>query len=586
MLKKIYLLIGSVLLISVFCTGMIAFNAISQFNRDTNEAKLQAAVNLISAELQAEKSYEEIAGMLSTMYDTQGESLRYTVIDLKGKVLYDNETDASLMENHLYRPEISTAIETRSVGQAIRESATQNIEVYYYARYQPGLDLVIRTAMPMVTYLEALNSIEVQFLVFFGIALLALILIGLLSAAFLTKPLTDLKKASIAMSGGNYKVRVVQRLDDKTEIGEVSRAFNTMAGKLETVVLELDDKNLEMNAILNSIGNSILVVDKNLNVTFMNRYTREEFVDQSYSEEKTYPLISIVHSREVENTANRVISDKKAEHAEMVINTRKGTKSFRVIALPMTSPKFGGAIITFQDVTQMQKLQQMRSEFVSNVTHELKTPLTSIRGFVDTLRQGAMKNPEVAERFLEIIDVEAERLYKLISDILSLSEIEEMKQDSDASVFDLNPLFDEVMVLLDDEAVAKHVTMITSEVEEISEPFMVKANRYRIKQILINLIENAIKYNVDNGKVYISAERSSTDEVVLKVRDTGYGIAKEHLPRIFERFYRVDKSRSKELGGTGLGLSIVKHIAMLYGGNASAESTVGQGSEFTVTLKI
>jgi two-component system phosphate regulon sensor histidine kinase PhoR len=161
-----------------------------------------------------------------------------------------------------------------------------------------------------------------------------------------------------------------------------------------------------------------------------------------------------------------------------------------------------------------------------------------------------------------------------------------MKQDSDASVFDLNPLFDEVMVLLDDEAVAKHVTMITSEGEEISEPFMVKANRYRIKQILINLIENAIKYNVDNGKVYISAERSSTDEVVLKVRDTGYGIAKEHLPRIFERFYRVDKSRSKELGGTGLGLSIVKHIAMLYGGNASAESTVGQGSEFTVTLKI
>ena len=586
MLKKIYLLIGSVLLISVFCTGMIAFNAISQFNRDTNEAKLRAAVNLISAELQSDKSYDEIAAMLSTMYDTKEESLRYTVIDLDGKVLYDNETDAALMENHLYRPEISTAIETRSVGQAIRESATQNTEVYYYARYQPELNLVIRTAMPMVTYLQTLSSIQVQFLVFFGIALLALILIGLGSATFLTKPLTDLKKASIAMSAGNYKVRVVQRLDDKTEIGEVSRAFNTMAGKLENVVLELDDKNLEMNTILNSIGNSILVVDKNLNVTFMNRYTREEFVDQSYSEDKDYPLISIVHSREAEQIANRVISSKKPEHAEMVINTRKGTKSFRVIALPMASPKFGGVIITFQDITQMQKLQQMRSEFVSNVTHELKTPLTSIRGFVDTLRQGAMKNPEVAERFLEIIDVEAERLYKLISDILSLSEIEEMKEDSDATVFDLNPLFDEVMVLLDDEAVAKHVTMITGDGEELSAPFLVKANRYRIKQILINLIENAIKYNVDNGKVYISAERNSAGEVVLKVRDTGYGIAKEHLPRIFERFYRVDKSRSKELGGTGLGLSIVKHIAMLYGGNASAESTVGQGSEFTVTLKI
>lgn len=586
MLKKIYLLIGIVLLLSVFFTGLIAFNVIEKFNRDTNEAKLQAAANLITTQLKADQPYDAITRLLGTTFYSQEESLRYTVIDLNGTVLYDNETDASGMENHLFRPEVNAAIQTKSSGQAIRRSTTLNTDIYYYALYQPDLNLVIRTSIPMVAYFKTLNAIGVQFVLVVSIALIALIVIGFFAANLVTRPLIDLKKAAIGMSGGNYKARVAQGLNDKSEIGEVSLAFNKMAEQLETVVYELADKNVEMDVILNSIGNPILAVDNSLTVTFMNRYTREEFMDPSYPETETYPLISIVRNSEIERIAARVIRSKAPEYSEVMMNTRKGRKMYRIIALPMASPKFGGVIITFQDITQMQKVQQMRSDFVANVTHELKTPLTSIRGFVDTLRQGAIKNPEVSERFLEIIDVEAERLHKLISDILSLSEIEEMKDSADATVFDLNSLIDEVMVLLDDEAVAKQVSMISGEGEELTEPFFVKASRNRIKQVLINLVENAIKYNVDNGKVYINVERNEKNEVVIKVRDTGNGIPKEHLPRVFERFYRVDKSRSKELGGTGLGLSIVKHIAMLYGGNASAESTIGEGSEFTVTLKI
>jgi len=586
MLKRIYLLIGTVLLLSVFFTGLIAFNVIESFNRDTNEAKLQAATNLITTQLQEKQPYEDIAKLLGTTFYSQAENLRYTIIDLDGTVLYDNESDASIMENHLFRPEVKAAIQSKSSGQAIRKSTTLNRDIYYYAQYRPELNLVIRTSIPMVTYLKTLNAIGIQFVLVVGIALIALIVIGLFATTLVTRPLIDLKKAAIAMSGGNYKVRVVQGLYDKSEVGEVSRAFNKMAEQLDNVVYELADKNVEMDAILNSIGNPILAVDNNLSVTFVNRYTREEFMDSAYLETQSYSLISIVRNSEIEKIVIRVIRSKTSEYSEVVMNTRKGKKLFRIIALPMASPKFGGVIITFQDITQMQKLQQMRSEFVANVTHELKTPLTSIRGFVDTLRQGAIKNPEVSERFLEIIDVEAERLHKLISDILSLSEIEEMKEDADASVFDLNSLVDEVLVLLDDEAVAKQVSMISGDGEEFSEPFFVKASRNRIKQVLINLVENAIKYNVANGKVYIKVERNEKNEVVIKVSDTGTGIPKEHLSRVFERFYRVDKSRSKELGGTGLGLSIVKHIAMLYGGNASVESTVGQGSEFTVTLKI
>ena len=586
MLKRIYVLIGTVLLLSVFFTGLIAFNVIDKFNRETNESKLHSAANLITMQLKSGQPYDGITSLLKTTFNSKGENIRYTIIDLNGKVIYDNEMDASTMENHLFRQEVNAAIKSKSTGQSIRRSGTLNIETYYFALYQSELGLVVRTSIPMVEYLGTLYAMGGQFVIVVGIALIALIVIGLFTTAIVTRPLIDLKKAAISMSSGKYNTRAIKSLYDNSEVGEVSQAFNKMAEELESVVYELAGKNLEMNSILNSIGNPVIAVDNTLSVTFMNSYTRDEFIDSSYSETGVYPLISIVRNIEIERLVNSTISSRKPVNSKVVMNTRKGTKLFRIVALPMTSPKAGGAIITFQDITQMQKLEQMRSDFVANVTHEIKTPLTSIRGFVDTLRQGAIKNPEVSERFLEIIDVEAERLHKLINDILSLSEIEDMKEDIDSSVFDLNSLIDEVMVLLDDAAVEKHVTMISGEGQETTEPFFVKASRNRIKQILINLVENAIKYNVDNGKVYITVERDKNGEVLIKVRDTGNGIPKEHIPRVFERFYRVDKSRSKELGGTGLGLSIVKHIAMLYGGNASVESTIGRGSEFIVKLKI
>ncbi|MEI8200921.1 MAG: ATP-binding protein [Eubacteriales bacterium] len=231
---------------------------------------------------------------------------------------------------------------------------------------------------------------------------------------------------------------------------------------------------------------------------------------------------------------------------------------------------------------RLAELQQMRSEFVANVSHELKTPLTSIRGFVDTLRNGKIEDPAVQGRFLEIIDIEAERLHQLISDILQLSEIEGMKNDQELQKFDLSALLDDVATLLDDKASERHVQIVV----EDSEVLPVLASQYRIKQILINLVDNAIKYNKPGGRVYIRATREPDQIVAIRVRDTGDGIPAEHLARVFERFYRVDKSHSREMGGTGLGLSIVKHIAQLYEGTATVESIEGEGSTFTVRLRI
>jgi len=231
---------------------------------------------------------------------------------------------------------------------------------------------------------------------------------------------------------------------------------------------------------------------------------------------------------------------------------------------------------------RLAELQQMRSEFVANVSHELKTPLTSIRGFVDTLRNGHIENPAVQGRFLEIIDIEAERLHQLISDILQLSEIEGMKSDPELQQFDISALLDDVATLLDDKASERHVQIIV----EDSEVLPVLASKYRVKQILINLVDNAIKYNKPGGRVYIRTTREPDQIVAIRVRDTGEGIPAEHLARVFERFYRVDKSHSREMGGTGLGLSIVKHIAQLYEGTATVESVEGEGSTFIVRLRI
>lgn len=586
MLKKIYALITLILLASVFFTGWIAFKEFNDFNRNSYRSKLHSAINYISGEIKSKNSYDEITNSVKQIFDDSENVIRYTIIDFSGNVVYDNEVDFKNMDNHFFRSEVYNAFKSQSTAYAIRNSDTLKTEVFYLAEYRGDIGLILRASISMADYSKSVSYISIQFIFILGITFLLLTIIAVLITNLVTRPLIKLRRAALAMSVGDYSVRVEDINDKSTEVAKVSLAFNSMAEQLQTVFYDIEEKNIQLNSVLDSVGNPVLAVDNNMSVTFINQIARDEFVDPSFPKTGIYPFISIVRNNSAEQMVKKVLIDEVQANSNIEIKTQKGKKLFKVLTSPIISQKGKGAIVTFQDITQLDLLQQMRSEFVANVTHELRTPLTSIRGFVDTLRNGAIRNPEVSERFLEIIDVEAERLHKLISDILILSEIEDVKQDPDVTNFDLNALIDEVIVLLDDEATSKKVSLITAIEGEFTQAFPVNANSNRIKQILINLIENAIKYNVDNGKVFISANRNSKDEVEIIVRDTGNGIPKEHIDRVFERFYRVDKGRSKELGGTGLGLSIVKHIAMLYNGNARVESEIGEGSTFTVTLKI
>jgi two-component system, OmpR family, phosphate regulon sensor histidine kinase PhoR len=589
MLKKLYSLVALVLIIGLLISAWIAYSAVDEFNRKTNQDKLQAVVNLVAGELEENRTFTEIDRVVASIFDHERTFTRITIIDLSGKVIHDNEADPAVMDNHFYRPEVYRAYKEKSDGYSIRRSDTQNTEIYYYAVYRSDLALILRASIPMVAYSESLREIKEKFIVTFSIVLLTLLLIGMLSVRLLSRPLIKLEKAALKITKGEYNTRIEEVSEIPADVSRVAMAFNKMAGQLQTVIVDLEERNIQMDTILNSARMPILAVDRDLSVVFMNRTAKEEFLDHAFPENGIFPLISVVRSTEIEKRVRRALADEKNTDVLIDMDTRKGKKHMAVSVSPISTPKGQGAIIAFQDVTQVHMLQQIRSEFVANVTHELRTPLTSIRGFVDTLRRSGVKDPKVSARFLDIIDIEAERLHMLINDILILSEIEEKKEDPDIREFDLNALIDEVIVLLDEESLAKKVSLIGPENEEDATvpSLRVRANPARIKQILINIIDNAIKYNKENGKVFIHAQRNeNNNEVEIVVRDTGSGISKEHLPRIFERFYRVDKSRSKQLGGTGLGLSIVKHIAMLYNGSAKAESEIGQGSTFTVRLQI
>ncbi|MDD2401281.1 MAG: ATP-binding protein [Clostridia bacterium] len=504
---------------------------------------------------------------------------RITFIDYEGNVLGESEADYRLMENHKDRKEIREAIEKGS-GMDIRSSGTLKSKFLYIARSLPELGVVTRMAVPMIQ----VEKIDWDILKYSIVVFLAgIIITSLLAWRFshiLLKPIDALAMAMDEVSQGDYSTRV--RYTKNDEFKALSDGFNDMAQKLEVSVVELKDKNAKVELILDNMINGIIAVDYNSRIILINSVACEMFDIESVKHALETNFIENIRNNQLNLMINETMTDDVTLVKEINMSVPE-ERVFRVYSSPIRASSGSvdklGVIISIHDITKIKKLEQIKTEFVSNVTHELKTPLTSIRGFVETLRNGAINKLEVANQFLEIIDVEAERLYVLINDILQLSEIETMPKDVQIDDYLLKPIVEEVLSIVDEVARKKNITIEI----EIPEELGIKANKNRIKQMMINLLDNAVKYNVDNGSIRIKAFHSK-DGIVISVRDTGIGIAKEHLDRIFERFYRVDKGRSRDIGGTGLGLSIVKHIVNLYDGHIQVDSEPDRGTEFIVSL--
>lgn len=510
---------------------------------------------------------------------------RITIIDYQGNVLGESDSDINGMQNHLSRKEVREAVEGK-IGTDQRFSETMKVSYLYVAYPIKEQNIIVRVSIP----LYQLNSINKAFFFYtiLGIivGLLLTILISIKLSKLITEPIHQLINTSREISGGNYKKRV--RIHSRDEIGQLANTFNEMADKLDETLSGIIDKNIRVDTVINSMRDGIIAVDVNYKILIINTIASDIFGIKHGPGIIGKSLIELTRNTKVNSILMDTIKNNVALNDEiMMFSPRTSTdKIYKIYTNPIKNTDTvksanSGGVITLHDVTSVKKLEQIRTEFVSNVTHELKTPLTSIRGFVETLKSGAIDDPTVAIKFLDIIDIEAERLYMLINDILQLSEIEGMKKDDNIMENNLSLIIDEVVLILEASASKKNIRLKV----DVDPNIIILVNKNRIKQMLINLVDNAIKYNLENGSVFIKAHKSN-GKTIISIKDTGIGISEMHHSRIFERFYRVDKGRSRNMGGTGLGLSIVKHIVNLYSGDIRVISQHGQGTEFIIQLPL
>jgi Signal transduction histidine kinase len=480
-----------------------------------------------------------------------GQNTRVTFITRDGTVLGDSAADYHTMENHLNRKEVQTALQGET-GIDTRYSNTLKVNYMYSAELIPSKNIIVRVSVPLIN-LQRIDR-QIWLITVIGI-LMGLILAGILAMKFSSNIVTPID-------------RHIQKINKK----------------LYDTVDDLKDKNIKMDAILNSMKNIIIAVDSDNRVTSFNSSASEFFASNNTGQITGRSIIELVRNYQINDFLTDTLQNNKINTGEIHISS-PFDMILKITTAPIQSKDddklASGAILVMEDITNIKKLEQIKTEFVSNVTHELKTPLTSIKGFIETLKDGAIEDKEIAGQFLDIIDIEAERLTILINDILNLSEIETKQQDSNISKHQINEITDALIPVMENVAVKKNIHITW----DIDKKIKVEVNKDRIKQLLINLIDNAVKYNIENGQIFVTIKRN-TSGVEMSVRDTGIGIAEENLSRIFERFYRVDKGRSRSMGGTGLGLSIVKHIVHLYNGSIKINSTVGEGSEFIITLPV
>ncbi|MGH9862737.1 MAG: two-component system histidine kinase PnpS [Candidatus Acidiferrales bacterium] len=508
-----------------------------------------------------------------------GESgVRVTVVAADGLVLADSAHDPATMENHANRPEIQQAL-ARQQGRAVRYSDTLQRDLLYLAqRYEtaPGSPVVIRLALPLAAIDDALADFRRRL---WTASLVLLILAGALSLLFsraFSGRVQQLKDFSARVAGGDFRPLPVEREGD--ELAELAAALNQTAARLEETIRSLRDEHNRSAAILRSMVEGVAVISAEGHIVFCNQaFCRVTALENERCEGR--PLSEVIRQSDLLTAVQAVLTEGQTLHREIEIGTLN-PRSFSATAAPVEANGATGAVLVLHDVTQLQRLERVRRDFVANVTHEFKTPLTAIQGFAETLLGGALEDAAHNRRFLEIIREHASRLARLTDDLLKLSQIEAGKLELDVQPVPVPEIIEPCVEITRLKASQKQLTLV---VESPAELPPVRGEASRLREVLQNLLDNAVQYTPSGGRITVRAVLEGK-QVVISVADTGIGIPQFEQQRIFERFYRVDAARSREVGGTGLGLSIAKHFVEAHGGRLIVESEVGRGSTFTVFL--
>ncbi len=522
---------------------------------------------------------QETCGQMASLSAT-----RVTLILPSGKVICDSEEDPALMNNHADRPEVMEAMKSGR-GQAIRYSHTLDQNMIYVAIPIKSDDhrilAVMRTSMPITDIEQALAGVYLRIMIGGVIVAMVAALLSFFVARRVTRPLEEMRLGAARFASGDLQHKLP--VSPVREIGGVAEAMNSMAAQLHERLQAIIRQRNEQEAVLASMIEGVLAVDMEERIIGLNRAAAKLF-QISPGEVEGRTIQEIVRNPALIEFVGRVVSTRQSAESEITLYD-KAPRYLQVhgTVLADAGGKSIGVLVVLNDVTRIRRLESIRRDFVANVSHELKTPVTSIKGFVETLLDGAIDDPEKTKRFIGIIARQADRLQAIIEDLLTLSRLEQDAEDAQIPMkaAPLSPVIEGAVQACDVKGREKDISFTVDCPADLN----VRMNAALLEQAIINLIDNAVKYSDSGGEVNITAE-SRTDRVVISVTDHGPGVSEEHLPRLFERFYRVDKARSRTLGGTGLGLSIVKHIAQVHGGYPEVRSVLGQGCTFMVHLPV
>jgi two-component system phosphate regulon sensor histidine kinase PhoR len=584
--KKLLLKVHSaylvIIVLSIVLVGGYASSTLKKFYLHKTAEDLEVRARLIEREVAAtftEKNRESLDELSKSLGKVT--SMRITLILPTGEVVGDSDKDPRMMEDHSSRPEVKEALAGKT-GVYTRYSDTLRKEMMYVAipAWREGVVVgVVRTSIPLTEINKAMGSVYLKIALFGLVIIIVAVAINLDISRRLSGILKEMRQGAQRFAGGDLTHRLL--LPDSEELGSLADALNQMAKKLgDRMRMTIEQRN-ELEAVLSAMEEGVVAVDSDEYIFTINQ-AAGLLLGIDGTTAKGHTIQEMVRNADILRFLTGILTGKGKNKEEIVLH---GTESkFLQVSGTVLHNSEGekiGALVVLNDITRLRQLENIRREFVANVSHELKTPITSIKGYIETLQEGALEDKENAIKFLEIIAKQADLLHALIDDLLSLSKIEQEAERGEMQ------LVDEKVRRIIEDAIASYETRARERRIRVTlqckDEVVVKANARLLEQAVGNLLDNAIKYSEAGSSVDIEVVKNKK-EVAIAVRDHGGGMAPEHLSRLFERFYRVDKGRSRELGGTGLGLAIVKHIIQAHGGRVAVESTLGKGSTFTLLL--
>ncbi|MFL5305636.1 MAG: ATP-binding protein [Polyangia bacterium] len=516
--------------------------------------------------------------------DQLGAAGRVTFVNADGELLGDSQVPLSALaqvENHRDRPEVAAAL-AGGHGSATRSSGTVHQRLLYAAiplTLPGGGRGAARLSVPLDDIDAAVRQVQHILGVALLVALIIAAVISMSAAQILSRALGRMTEAARRMAAGDLGVRT--RPTGRDEIASLGRALDVMAGNLASTLTALRSERDLLGVILQSMQESVLVMDPQNRMLLVNPALRATFALGPDAEGRA--ALELIRNADLHAILDRARSGGGAATGEIEVT---GPKPRRLLvhaaALPSIDRKPQGILAVFVDVSEIRRLETLRKDFVANVSHELRTPITAVRSAVDTLRLTMAGDPDASERFVDIIDRNAQRLGSLVEDLLDLSRIESKEYRPEAAAVPVRAVSEQVVALLRPRIEEKNF-VVRNEIAADLPP--ARADRKGLEQVFTNLLDNAVKYCGPGTTVSLRATRNGS-QLRIEVADTGPGIEPRHLPRLFERFYRVDSGRSREMGGTGLGLSIVKHLIEAMGGTIGVDSMPGKGSTFWMNLPL